>query len=60
MGKGAIHLGGITQLLFGIRGNRWDRSKYSIYKDMVNDAWVRPLEKECIIDANRIEGACYW
>lgn len=60
MGKGAIHLGGITQLLFGIRGNRWDRSKYQVYADMVNDAWIRPSEKEQITDAHKIEGACYW
>ena len=59
MRKIAIHLGGVTQLLFGIRGKRWDQ--YSgIYKKMINEHWVRPLDKERIKDSDKVEGACYW
>lgn len=57
-GKQAIHIGGITQLLFGIMGSRWennpDITKY------VNDAWVRPSQLERPKDADKIENACYW
>lgn len=38
----AVHIGGALQLLFGIKGRRWDREFSSIY----NDAWVRPEENE--------------
>jgi len=60
MGKVAIHLGGATQLLFGIRGKRWDEDTARIYQDMVNDSWVRPSEAEVPENAKRVEGGCYW
>ena len=28
-GKTVIHLGGVTQILFGIKGKRWDENKTS-------------------------------
>lgn len=58
MGKQAIHMGGALQLLFGIRGQRWDNSE--IIKPYINDAWVRPSEIERPSTANKVEGACYW
>ena len=54
IGKKAVHLGGATQLLFGIKGKRWDN--YSLY----NDYWVRPLESETPRNAGKIESGCYW
>mgnify|MGYP006111791931 CR=1 FL=1 len=30
MGKTAVHLGGGLQLLFGIKGKRWDDSNYGV------------------------------
>lgn len=59
MGKIAIHLGGVTQLLFGVRGNRWD-GYGGVFKKMMNEHWVRPSENERIKDANKVENACYW
>lgn len=58
-GKSVVHLGGATQLLFGIRGARWD----GCFKDSVwygNEKWVYPLEKETPIYKNLVEGGCYW
>lgn len=55
-GKKAIHLGGATQLLFGIRGSRWEERED--YKSMMHDSWVRPLEKPH--NSDRIENGCYW
>jgi hypothetical protein len=56
-GKIAIHLGGATQLLFGIKGARWDNHPLS---RLYNENWVRPLQEETPQFANRVEGACYW
>ncbi|MGA2082517.1 MAG: hypothetical protein ABSH53_18155 [Holophaga sp.] len=55
----AVHLGGATQILFGIRGRRWDRwPEYS--EGLYNDAWVRPAPEEVPPTADRVEGGCYW
>ena len=59
MGRIAIHLGGVTQLLFGIRGKRWD-GYGGVYKKMMNEYWVRPSVEEKIKDCDKIENACYW
>ena len=57
-GKQAIHLGGTTQLLFGIYGSRWDNNP--LIQNLRNDAWVRPLESEKPKNASSVENACYW
>ena len=59
MGKSAIHLGGGTQLLFGIRGKRWDEC-FASEKWYGNDAWVRPLPHEIPVKNNIVENGCYW
>lgn len=59
LGRKAVHLGGASQLLFGIRGNRWDTlPEYA--QGLYNDAWVRPGAGEKPTGADRVEGACYW
>jgi hypothetical protein len=62
LGKQAIHLGGVTQILFGIRGKRWERDPaYSgTTAKLFNDAWVRPLESETPANKERVEKGCYW
>jgi hypothetical protein len=57
MGRIAIHLGGATQILFGIRGRRWDTDDVSRF---YNQWWVRPTPEETPADARSVEGACYW
>lgn len=59
MGKKAVHLGGSLQLLFGIRGNRWE-TEQDIYMQFMNEHWVRPLECEKPAGAQNVENACYW
>lgn len=59
MGKKSIHLGGALQLLFGIRGNRWENEQ-DIYKRFMNEHWVRPLDNERPKTAQNVENACYW
>lgn len=69
MGKKAIHLGGGSQLLFGIKGHRWDNDGYhwknlpqlyTNYSSLYNEYWVRPSQKETPKAAQNVEGACYW
>ncbi len=60
MGKTVIHLGGATQILFGIIGTRWEVEYEHFHTHVVNDYWVRPLETERISNAEAIESACYW
>ena len=45
-GKIAIHLGGATQLLFGIKGKLWAIEYTGAYPEMMNNpAWVHPSER---------------
>tara|TARA_R110002020_G_scaffold91560_2_gene222276 strand:+ start:7535 stop:8482 length:948 start_codon:yes stop_codon:yes gene_type:complete len=57
-GKQAIHMGGATQLLFGIRGKRWD--EHPTISKMYNEHWIRPLSEETPKDKNKVEDGCYW
>ena len=63
IGKKAIHLGGGTQLLFGIKGKRWE-GKYhgddTRFNDLFNEYWIYPNQNETPVKANNIEGGCYW
>ena len=57
-GKVAIHLGGATQLLFGISGKRWrDQARF---RAIMTDAWRPPLESERPPGWELIDGGCYW
>ena len=58
LGKQVIHLAGATQIMFGIRGARWDcRSDMQHY---FNSDWIRPSEKEKPQNASSVENGCYW
>lgn len=68
-GKKAIHLGGALQLLFGIKGKRWEDPNYGVkewgipygsYTSLINEYWVRPNTINRPKNANQVEGACYW
>lgn len=57
-GHTAIQMSGATQLLFGIRGKRWDA--HPVISGLYNDAWVRPAENEGIPNREAVEGGSYW
>ena len=59
-GKKAIHLAGVTQMLFGIKGKRWETYIVWPYTNLYNEHWVRPDENEKPQNAKAVEGACYW
>ena len=58
LGKQVIHLAGATQILFGIRGARWDARPYM--QKFFNENWTRPSATERPKNADLVEGACYW
>jgi hypothetical protein len=56
--KQAIHLGGPTQILFGIKGLRWDMT--DAIRCFYNENWIRPSEEEKPISYKEIEDGGYW
>lgn len=69
MGKKAIHLGGALQLLFGIKGKRWEDPNYGVkewgipygsYSDLMNEHWIRPGQNTQNSHTKNVEGGCYW
>ena len=57
-GKQVIHMGGATQILFGIKGRRWvDNPRSGL---QFNDAWVYPKESETPKNCQVVENHCYW
>jgi len=59
-GKKSVHLGGSLQLLFGIKGKRWENYDKLDYVGLMNDFWVYPSEEERPKKASNVENACYW
>ncbi len=57
-GRQAIHLGGTTQLLFGIRGKRWDMDPE--FSGWFDETWVRPRPEETPPLKELVEGGIYW
>jgi len=63
MGKKGFHIGGSLQLLFGIRGKRWENENYNDvynYSRLMNEHWIKPGEQEKPQNASKVEDACYW
>lgn len=68
MGKKALHIGGSLQLLFGIRGKRWEFNDphyepgnvFIDYYGLANENWVRPSEEEKPSNHSKVEDSCYW
>jgi hypothetical protein len=58
MGKKAIHLGGPTQMLFGIKGKRWIENPD--FNHIINEHFIFPKESDKVQNAQMVEGACYW
>ena len=58
MGRKAIHFGGATQILFGIKGQRWDRTDTA--KLLYRESWTRPDESERPARSDMMENHCYW
>jgi len=60
LGRKAIHMGGVTQILFGIKGRRW--TDIPGFADrFYNESWTSPFPSDVVERAKRtVEGGCYW
>ena len=58
MGKKAIHMGGILQFLFGIKGLRYEKNP--IASQYINEYFVYPSDADRPKNAHSVEGGCYW
>lgn len=58
-GRQAIHFGGSLQILFGIKGRRWDELVPEVVA-MYNDYWNYPLDSETPKGHEGVEGGTYW
>jgi hypothetical protein len=64
IGKQAVHMGGATQLLFGIKGKRWEVEPWYLYQYKIyNEYWKRidtgEVPKNTTTFENGIQGG-YW
>jgi hypothetical protein len=57
-GKVCIVMGGAIQVLFGIKGQRWQN--HSIISSFWNDTWVWPRFEDIPGGADEVENRCYW
>jgi hypothetical protein len=57
-GRIGFHLGGHTQILFGITGRRWDKD-YELARRQ-GPGWVRPGGDEAPPTVAQVEQGCYW
>jgi hypothetical protein len=60
MGKKAVHVGGALQLLFGIKGSRWEERPE--FKTFINDQWIKPSGDEVPLQKVKtsIDNGSYW
>ena len=58
IGKKAVHMGGASQILFGIRGKRWE--DHPVISKLFNEHWARPDENETPTNSKNVEDGCYW
>ncbi len=58
LGKQAVHLAGWTQILFGIKGKRWEDMPEM--KKYINNHWINPLDEEKPTNFKNVEKGCYW
>lgn len=57
-GKICIVMGGAIQVLFGIKGHRWE--KHPVISEFWGEEWVWPSVEETPRGAGMVEEGCYW
>jgi hypothetical protein len=58
IGKKAVHLGGATQILFGIKGKRWLDNKN--FDNIINEHFIFPRDIDKVDNYKKMEGGAYW
>lgn len=51
-------MGGVLQMMFGIRGNRWDKDPKA--SALYNEYWVSPSKESVPKNSDIVEQGCYW
>lgn len=68
IGKQAVHFGGGLQLMFGIKGARWENPQMALsvelpedcyLKHFSNPAWIYP-DAYRTVHSDKVENNCYW
>lgn len=57
-GKIVIHMGGSLQLLFGVKGKRWENDIR--FKDIITNRFISPLPQDIPNNFEKVEEGCYW
>jgi hypothetical protein len=63
LGRKAVHMGGATQILFGVIGRRWEKripGGYPPLTRFVNQHWTRPLPEETPAGFKSVGRGGYW
>ncbi|GHU00749.1 hypothetical protein FACS1894186_2010 [Alphaproteobacteria bacterium] len=58
LGKQAVVVGGGLQIMFGIKGARWEESPD--FSPLFNEHWVSPSAAERPRGLEKVERGCYW
>lgn len=58
MGKKVVHMGGATQIWFGIFGKRWESNP--IISSFKNEHWIHPSTNEIPKNFKKVEQGGYW
>lgn len=57
-GRQAIQIGGALQILFGIKGKRWDEKEF--FRNLYNEYWIYPAKPNPKMDVSTLDEGCYW
>ena len=58
IGKKSVLMGGALQILFGIKGRRWENHPF--ISELMNEYWIKPLDIEKPDNAKKVDGGSYW
>jgi len=53
-----FHMGGSLQLLFGIKGKRWENDMR--FRDVITERFISPLPEDIPNNFKKVEEGCYW
>ena len=57
-GRVAIHMGGSLQILFGVKGRRWEGDER--FNNIITRKFIKPIFSETPEGASNVENSCYW
>ncbi len=58
LNKSSIYMGGGVQIMFGVKGKRWET--HNVINKFFNEHWTIPSKKEMPLNYKMVENGCYW